>query len=309
MEASSNKKFMDFVNNEQVRSNAESAVSAIAAFLVVLITKGFMGTFEWGLFFTIEPYASAIGVGLAVSIMQNNMITRGVSDEIADNPPLLTLLDDVGKLDSQITDYDYADYFIEQYNKKEFERLQKIASDKEIRKLKYLISIRKSMKKKYYKLSQKLSYVIEYGAKVRGYKRVTLQDLLSFQASNELKGKDKINFDPIKVQRKGMLKSRMLIFISSGLMAGLPLASSENKWEVFIFLCVWVPMLCVTAIRTYIKSRKITKTTYYKTLQYKKNVLKLCIDAKVHYTPKEEPINKESVVEEIIQIEKKEENK
>ena len=289
------KSIIDYVNDEGVRSNIETVISMIAAFAVVIVTKGFMGKFEWELFISIEPYASAIGVGLAMSIMQNNMITRGVSDEIADNPKLLTLLDSVADLDSQITDYDYADAFIEEYNDKEFERLQKIASDKEIRKLKYLISIRKSMKKKYYKLSRKLSYVMEYGAKVKGYKRVTLQDLLSFQASNELKGSAKINFDPIKTQRKGMAKGRVIIFLSSGLMAGLPLASSENKLEVFIFLCIWIPMLLVTAAKTYIKSRKITKTTYYKTLQYKKNVLKLCIDAKEHYVKPVEPIKEERV--------------
>ena len=288
MEANDKRTIISYINDEQVRSNIETVISMIAAFAVVIVTKGFMGKFEWELFISIEPYASAIGVGLAMSIMQNNMITRGVSDEIADNPPLLTLLDEVAKLDEQITDYDYADYFIEQYNNKEFERLQKIATDKEIRHLKYLISLKKSMGRKYYKLSRKLSYAIEYGAKVKNYKRVTLQDLLSFQASSELKGSAKINFDPIKTQRKGMAKGRVIIFLTSGLMAGLPLASSENKLEVLIFLSIWIPMLLVTAAKTYINSRKITKTTYFKTLQYKKNVLKLCIDAKAHYTPKED---------------------
>jgi len=303
-----NRTLMEFINDEQVRNNAETVISAIAAFIVVLITKGFMGEFSWGLFFTIEPYASAIGVGLAVSIMQNNMITRGVSDEISDNPPLITLLDEVSKLDEQITDYDYADYFIEQYNIKEFARLQKIATDKETRHLKYLISIKKSLGKKYHKLQRKLDYVLEYGGKVKGYKRVTLQDLLSFQASNELKGKDKINFQPVTSQRKGMIRSRFMIFLSSGFMAGLPLASNENKWEVFIFLAIWIPMLAVTAVRTYINTRKITKTTYYKSLQYKKNVLKKCIEAKEYYVPPvdDDPFakyDKEDVVE-IAQIEK-----
>ena len=296
--------WMSFVNDEQVRSNAESVISAIAAFIVVLVTKGFMGEFECQLFFTIEPYASAIGVGLAMSIMQNNMITRGVSDEIIDNPPLLTLLDDVAILDEQITDYDYADYFLEQYNDKEYERLQKIATDKETRQLKYTISIKKSLGHKYSKLQRKLEYITEYGAKFKGYKRVSLQDLLSFQSSTELKGKDKINFQPIASQRKGMLKSRILIFISSGFMAGLPLASSENKMEVFIFLAIWIPMLLVTAMRTYINSRKVTKNTYFKSLQYKKNVLKLCISSYKHYTPPvEKPFKKEKVIE-IKQIEK-----
>lgn len=298
MENEEKKSMMSYINDEQFRSNAETAVAVVAAILVVIITKGFISGFSWDLFLTLEPYASGIGVGVAASILHNNMITRGVSDEILDNEELSTLLDEVSDLDEKITDYDYADYFIEQYNIKEFERLQKLATDKATRSLKYAISIKKSLGRKYDKLQRKLDYVIEYGATVKGYHRVTLQDLLSFQASNELKGKDKINFQPIATQRKGLLRSQIVIFLASGAMAGLPLASGKNGKEVAAFLAVWIPLLFAKALRTYIRSRKITKTTYFKSLQYKKNVLKLCLDAEKHYTPpKEETFNKEEVVE------------
>lgn len=293
------KGFMSWLNDETVRNNAESVITALAAIAFVIISKGFINGFTFDLFLTLEPYASGIGVGVATSLIQNNMISRAVPDEILDNVELSNIINDISKLDKQITDYDYTEYFIEEYNKKEFERLQKLATDSEVRSLKYRISIKKSLGRKYGKLQSKLDYVNEYGAKVKGYKRVSLQDLLSFQASGELKGKDKINFDPIGSQRKSMMKSRLVLFLASGLMAGLPLATGSNGKELTVFLALWIPMLCVTAFRTYLTTRKITKTIYFKSLQYKKNVLKLCIDSYEHYIPpvKEEPI-------EYVQIEK-----
>lgn len=292
---------MEYINDEQVRNNAESVVSAIAAIFVVVITKGFIGEFTWGLFLTIEPYASAIGVGVATSIMQNNMITRGVSDEIIDNTDLTKIIKEVADLDGKITNYDYAEYFIDSYNKNEFDRLQKLTTEKEIRRLKYLVSISKSMKRKQRKYSEKLNYIIEYGAKVKGYKPVTLQDLLSFQAEDELKGSDKVNYKPVKTQQKSMAKTRLVFFLASGLVAGLPIASGQSAKETIVFLCIWIPLLAVTSLRTYINSRKITKSTYYKSLQYKKNVLKLCIDNEHNYTPpkEEEEFKKEDVIKEI----------
>jgi len=299
------KKFVDFINDEQVRNNAESVVVAIAAIAFVIITKGFINGFSWGLFLTLEPYASGIGVGVASAIIQNNMINRGMPDEIADNKELQLVLKDVGLLDVQITDYEYAEDFLDGYNKSEFDRLQKKATDKEVRTLKYLISMKRSAGGKFDKLQKKLDYITEYGSKVKGYKQVTLQDLLSFQASNELSGKDRINFDPVASQRKGMIKSRLMMFIASGIMAGLPLVAGENGKELFIFLCVWIPLLGLTALRTYIKTRKITASTYFKSLQFKKNVLILCIENYKHWTPPttEPIINKDKVVEEVELIE------
>jgi len=292
-------KWIEYINDEQVRNNAESIVVAIAAIAFVIITKGFVSGFSFDLFLNLSPYASGIGVGVAKSIIQNNMISRGVPDEISDNKDLSTVLDDVSKLDVQITDYEYAEQFLESYNKNEFARLQKVATDKELRRLKYLISIKKSLGKNYDKLQRKLDYVIEYGAKVKGYTPVSLQDLLSFQAGNELKGKDRINFDPVSHQRKGMVKSNVMIFVASGLMAGLPLVAGENGKELVIFLAFWLPMLGLTALKTYIKTRKITATTYFKTLQYKKNILQLCIDNYKNWIPPSEDIKKDDIVEDV----------
>lgn len=287
-------KWIEYINDEQVRNNAESIVVAIAAIAFVIITKGFISGFSFDLFLNLSPYASGVGVGVAKSIIQNNMISRGVPDEISDNKDLSTVLTDVAKLDVQITDYEYAEQFLEGYNKNEFARLQKVATDNEVRNLKYRISIKKSVGKNYDTLQQKLTYVIEYGAKVKGYVPVSLQDLLSFQAGNELKGKDRINFDPIAHQRKGMAKSNVMIFVASGLMAGLPLVAGENGKELAIFLAFWLPMLGLTALRTYIKTRKVTATTYFKTLQYKKNILQMCIDNYAHWTPPSEPVKEEA---------------
>ena len=290
---------MDWINDEQVRNNAETVISALAAILVVVITKGFIGEFSWDLFLTLEPYASAVGVGVATSIMQNNMINRGVSDEILDNTDLTKLIDEVADLDGKITNYDYAEYFIDNYNKNEFDRLQKLATEKEIRRLKYLVSINKTMRRKERKYAEKLNYVIEYGAKVKNYNPIGLQDLLSFQAETELKGKDKVNYNPVKKQQKSMAKTRVTFFLASGLVAGLPIASGQTAVETIVFLCIWIPLLAVTAMHTYINSRKITKTTYFKSLQYKKNVLQLCIDNEKHYTPPQpdEPFEKEDVID------------
>jgi hypothetical protein len=98
-----------------------------------------------------------------------------------------------------------------------------------------------------------------------------------------------------------------MTFIASGLMAGLPLVAGENGKELLIFLCIWIPMLGLTALRTYTKTRRTTATTYLKSLQVKKNVLQLCLDNYKHWTPKSEPtVNKKSVVEEVILVEHKE---
>lgn len=296
-------KWIEYINDEQVRNNAESIVVAIAAIAFVIITKGFISGFSFDLFFNLSPYASGIGVAVAKSIIQNNMISRGVPDEISDNEDLSNVLDDVSKLDVQITDYEYAEYFLEGYNSNEFKRLQKVATDKELIRLKYLISIKKSLGKNYDKLQHKLDYVTEYGAVVKGYVPVSLQDLLSFQASNELKGKDRINFNPVSHQRKGMAKSNVMIFVASGAMAGLPLVAGENGKELAIFLAFWLPMLGLTALRTYIKTRKITATTYYKTLQYKKNILQLCIDNFKHWVPQqEETVKQDDVIKQIGEV-------
>lgn len=293
-------KWIDYINNEQIRNNAESLFVAIAAVAVVIITKGYISGFSWALFFTLDPYASGIGVGVATSIIQNNMIDRAIPDEVEDNEKLAKVLTEVADLDMKITDYDYAEFFLDGYNKNEFARLQKKASNKELRRLKYLISMKKSLGRKYVKLQRKLDYVNEYGAKVKNYSPVSLQDLLSFNAESELTGKDKVNYNPIKSLRKRVAKSRVKLFIASGFMAGLPIVSGKNGKELFIFLCLWIPLLGITALRTYINSRKIAKTTYYKSLQYKKNVLQLCIDNYKHWTPPSEPVKQD--VKEVLQI-------
>ena len=291
------KNYIDWINDEQVRNNAESIIVAVAAIVFVVITKGFISGFSLDLFFTIEPYASGIGVGVATSLIQNNMLKRGIDDEITFNKAVEGLLKEIDTLDKKITDYDYAESFVDSYNKNEFARLQNIATASETRKFKYLISIKKSIGKNTKKLQRKLDYVVEYGAVVKGYKPVSLQDLLSFQSSNELKGKDKLNFNPVTSQQKTMIRGRITLFIASGFMAGLPLASGTSKMELLIFLAVWIPLLGITALRTYINSRKVTRTIYYKSLQYKSNVLKLCIDNYKNYTPtNDEPINKDNVI-------------
>ena len=297
-------KWVSLINDEQVRNNAESIIVAVAAIAFVIITKGFISGFSFDLFLSLEPYASGIGVGVAKSIIQNNMISRGMPDEISANDDLKKVMEDVSKLDVQITDYEYAEDFLEGYNKNEYARLQKIATDKETRQLKYRISIKKSLGRKYKKLQRRLDYITEYGSKVNKYTPVTLQDLLSFNSTNELVGKDRINFSPIKHQRKGMIKSNIMVFLASGIMAGLPLVAGENQKELLIFLAFWLPMLGLTALKTYTKTRKVTSTTYLKTLQVKKNVLILCLDNFKNWSPvKDEPIKKDDVVE-VLEIDK-----
>lgn len=292
------KRLIDWLNDDQVRTNIESILTAVGAIAFVIITKGFINGFTWDLFFSLEPYASGVGVGIATALIQNNMLNRGVGDEIESNKNIQKALEEVEKLDVKITDYDYAEYFIQKYNDSEFKRLQKIETDKAVRQLKYTISIKKSLGRKYDKLQRKLEYVEQYGAKVKNYKRVTLQDLLSFQASNELRGADKINFRPIESQRKAMLRSRIVMFLSSGIMAGLPLSTMNNTTEIALFLATWLPILAITAFRTYNGTRRITKTTYYKSLQYKKNVLQLCVDTHATYVPpKEEEFKKDDIIE------------
>lgn len=276
------KSFIDYFNDEQFRTNLESALTGLAAIVVVIITKGFVSGFSLDLFLTLEPYASGLGVAIASSLLQNNMITRGVYDEIGDNENITNELKEVETLDKQITDYEYAEYFCEGYNKSEFERLQKIETEKQTRHLKYVISVKKSAGGKYTKWQQKLDYVQEYGAVVKKYKRVGVQDLLSFQNDGELKGADKINFKVIKAQRKKLARSKITMFLLSGVIAGLPLVSGDYLGTA-LFLLIWIPTLTFQSFKVYANSRRVTKTTYYKSLVYKKNVLQLCIDSKPEY--------------------------
>jgi len=295
-------KWISYVNDEQVRNNAESLAVGIVAVAFVIITKGFISGFSVDLFLSLEPYASGIGVMVAKSIVQNNMISRAMPDEIDDNDDLKAVMKEVKELDVQITDYEYAEDFLEIYNKNEYARLQKIATGKETRLLKYKISIKRSIGRKYTKLQRKLDYITEYGSKVAKYTPVTLQDLLSFESDNELVGKSRINFSPVEQQRKGMLKSNAYFFLASGLMAGLPLVAGENGNELARFLAVWIPTLAFTAFRTYNKTRRVTATTYLKTLQVKKNVLTLCIENFKNWSPKQdESIKKDDVVD-VLQI-------
>ncbi len=297
------KSIIDYFNDDQFRNNLESGVTALVAIAIVIISKGFIGGFTWDLLFTIEPYAAGIGVGIANSLLQNNMIVRGVADECENNEEIKKVLDSNENLSNQLTDYEYVEYFVDNYNKNEFAREQKLATEKEIKRLKYLVSIKKSNGKRYAKWSKKLDYVKEYGAKVKNYKPVTLQDLLSFESDGSLIGSAKLNFNPIRVQQKNMARRSIIIFILSGLVASLPLVTG-NLGETAGFLLMWIPTLSIKAFRKYTSSRRITKTTYYKSLQYKKNVLTLCIESYKHYTPPtKEEFHKEDVVE-ILQIKK-----
>ena len=290
------KKLIDYFNDDGFRTNLESGFVGLVAIGIVIITKGFIGGFSWDLFLTLEPYASGIGVMIANSLIQNNMLVRGVYDEIDNNPDIKIELDEIDTLDKQITDYDYAEYFCENYNKNEFTRLQKQATEKQSRLYRYQISVKRSLGKNYDKIQIKYDNVLENGGTVKNYKPISTQDLLSFGNDGELKGADKINFKVIKAQQNKLIRSNAVLFLASGLLAGLPLVQG-NTAETFGFLAIWIPALIIKAFRTYAKSRRVTKTTYYKSLQYKKNVLTLCVDNHKHYTPPvKETFEKDSVV-------------
>lgn len=278
------KTVIEYFNDDQFRNNLESALTGLVAIFIVILTKGFISGFSLDLFLTLEPYASGLGIMIATSLLQNNMIIRGFYDEIDNNEDIKTELGTVEKLDKQITDYDYAEHFVSEYNKTEFNRLQKIVTDTEVRKLKYVISVKKSLGRKYTKYQRKLDYVKEYGGTVKKYKKVSVQDLLSFQSDGELKGADKLNFKAIEMQRKKLARNKFVMFALSGVIAGLPLVAGDVR-ELLLFLLVWIPTLAIKSFKVYANSRRVTKTTYYKSLQYKKNVLTLCVDSYKHWIP------------------------
>lgn len=280
-------KWIKMFSDEGFRANVESGFTALVAIAIIIAAKGFINGFSFDLFLSLDPYASGIATGIASSLVMNNMISRGFYDTLAIHQPIKDKLHDIELKDSQIKDYDYVEEFLTGYNKTEYDRLKKLATDKEVRRLKYDISARRSKGKKVNKLETKLDNVKKYGAKVKRYNPVSLQDLLSFGSDSELKGSEKLNFNPIDVERKKLARTKITWFLASGLVAGLPVVTGKNPLSAFIFILVFILMITVNGFKTYMRTCRVTKTTYLKSLQYKDNVLQLCLDNYKHWRPKE----------------------
>ena len=295
-------KWIKLFSDEGFRANVESGFTALVAIAIIIVSKGFINGFSFDLFLSLDPYASGIATGIASSIVMNNMISRGFYDTLVISNPIKDKLHEIELKDSQIKDYDYVEEFLTGYNNNEYDRLKKLATDKEVRKLKYDISARRSKGKKVHKLEHKLDNVIKYGAKVTKYKPVSMQDLLSFGSDAELKGSDKLNFNPIEVQRKKLARTKITWFLASGLVAGLPVATGKDPLSSFLFILVFILMITVNGFKTYMKTCRVTKTTYYKSLEYKNNVLQLCLDSYKHWTPKVEKVYKEETKPIILEI-------
>lgn len=279
------KKLIDYINDERFRSNLETGLTILVAIAIVIIGNGLISGFTWDLFLSLEPYASGVSTGIASSLVMNNMITRGHFDELLDNSELSNTIDDNKNKEKELTDYDYVEWFLNDFNKNEYDGLQKTATDLQVRNLTIAIQKRKINNKNCTKLEERLRNVKQNGAVVKNYKPVSMLDLLSFETDTELKGSEKINFNPIKTQQRKLARTKITWFLASGIVAGIPITTGKDALSILAYVSIFLLLIVINGFRAYSRSRRLTKTTYHKSMSYKGDVLQKAIDDKSKYNP------------------------
>ena len=290
------------LNDSNLIRDIKTVVSFLLAYVIAVVSNGLIEGFSPAALISLAVSLGAFGTFFAIKIVTNEFTDRGMFDEEESNDELKERLADLKKYSAEINSAAAYDVLVV-YNKEKFAYLQKAKYDdlkdkyelelkrldsllehaKITRKLKWfnrlnkcyvsrLSSKRRNMAKKLAKLSPNDIFV--------KYTPVTLQQLRVASVDEKdakYNESERFNITPQKKIRKKMaITSFIKTFFFVGFQ-GAAIATIASWTAFFIFLALMTLTLAVTAVTSYVNTRRYAQFNYVPILDEKIEKLKWLI--------------------------------
>lgn len=298
------------LNDSNLIRDIKTVVSFLLAYVIAVVSNGLIEGFSPAALISIAVSLGAFGTFFAIKIVTNEFTDRGMFDEEETNEELKKRLADIKKYSADINSTIAYDVLVI-YNKEKFAYLQKAKyndlKDKyelELKRLDSLLEHAKITKKlkwfnrlnKWYvsrlssrkrNMTKKLAKLSPNDIFVR-YTSVTLQQLRVASVDEKdarFNESERFNITPQKKIRKKMaITSFVKTFFFVGFQ-GAAIATIASWATFFIFLALMTLTLAVTAVSSYVNTRRYAQFNYIPILDEKIEKLKWLISETAKVKP------------------------